>query len=79
MGGSGGGGGLSLDTRWAGVGVGWAFLWIHGGQEPGVGWALLLSGCCAQTLHCGWILSLWRTGSTAHGFQWLWRTGLAAP
>ena len=57
-------GGLSLDTRWAGA---WG----------GVG--LLLSGCCAQTLHCGWILSLWRTGSTAHGFQWLWRTGLAAP
>ena len=62
-----------------GSGGGVGFLWIHGGQEPGVGWALLLSGCCAQTLHCGWILSLWRTGSTAHGFQWLWRTGLAAP
>ena len=39
MGGSRGGGGLSLDTQWAGARGGVGFLWIHGGQEPGVGWA----------------------------------------
>ena len=37
MGGSGGGGGLSLDTRWAGVGVGWAFSGYTVGRSPGWG------------------------------------------